>query len=134
MIKPKEDSNPITFSQQTIWIENGIMYIQIAENAVINIEEAKASSKYMKEVSKQPIPIIVYYPKGHTQSIEARNFYAKDPEHIKLYTACALLTDSPMGKVLANFFMGFNKPLKPTRMFTDLEAAEKWIDSFKTEN
>jgi len=129
MIIPKEECNPVVYPQQTIWLENGIMYILIAENAVIDLAAAKKSSEYMKEVSPQPMPLIIYYPKGHTQNIEARNYYAKDPTHIQLYTSCALLTDNPMARVLANFFMGFNKPLKPTRMFTNLEDAEKWIKS-----
>ncbi len=59
-------------------------------------------------------------------SKDARDYYALEktfPERIGI----ALLVDSYFSKVLANFFMGFSKPLIPTCLFNSREEAVEWL-------
>ena len=44
--------------------------------------------------------------------------------------ATALLTSSPVSKTIGNFFMGLNKPLSPTRLFTNSDKAIQWLHTF----
>ena len=60
---------------------------------------------------------------------EARSHYAGE-RTASIQRATALLVSSPLSATVANFFMGLNKPLSPTRMFTDPEHAIDWLKSY----
>ena len=45
-------------------------------------------------------------------------------------SAVAILIDSPLGKVLGNFFMRVSKPRYPSRLFTSEEEAMNWLKSY----
>lgn len=34
---------------------------------------------------------------------------------------------NPLSRVMANFFIGINKPLKPTKLFDDRDKAIAWL-------
>lgn len=42
-------------------------------------------------------------------------------------TRIGLVIDSGLSKVVGNFFLGLNKPLVPTRLFTSIDAAVAWL-------
>jgi hypothetical protein len=46
------------------------------------------------------------------------------------HSAVALLVDSPLSRVIGNFFMGLNKPLVPTRLFATEREARDWLRTF----
>lgn len=49
----------------------------------------------------------------------------------KVVKALALVSTSPLSKMLANLFFSFKPPSYPTKMFTDVEEAKKWIKQYK---
>jgi hypothetical protein len=70
--------------------------------------------------------IIVDIRKNKGISKEARDYYALEktfPERIGI----ALLIESHFSKILANFFLGFSKPMIPTKLFTSKEEAFIWL-------
>lgn len=58
-----------------------------------------------------------------------RQFYAS-PEANEFVKAMALLIASDTGRIIGNFFMTLNSPPSPCRMFTNVNAAVKWLKSF----
>lgn len=60
---------------------------------------------------------------------EARDYLAN--EGSELVAASAILVNSPVVRMMANFFIMVNKPNNPTRMFTDKESAIEWLSQFK---
>ncbi len=62
-------------------------------------------------------------------SREARMYYANE-RTASIQRATALLVDSPVSRVIANFFLGLNRPLSPTRMFTHQTQAILWLQTF----
>ncbi|CAN5259737.1 hypothetical protein BH09BAC5_BH09BAC5_28490 [soil metagenome] len=65
-------------------------------------------------------------------SDEARTMAAgKDIQHI--YKAMALVATSPAIKIVARFFIHFHKPPRPTKIFGTIDAAKKWLLTFKSE-
>jgi hypothetical protein len=60
---------------------------------------------------------------------DARSYFTA-PEHTDLFYAVAIVVKSPLGKAVGNFFLGLNKPIMPTRLFTEEAAAEAWIRGF----
>ena len=44
--------------------------------------------------------------------------------------AAAILSDSPIGNMIANFFINVSKPLRPTKIFTKEADAKKWLAQY----
>jgi hypothetical protein len=57
---------------------------------------------------------------------EARLFFAGE-ETAKVESAAALIIDSLLSRAIGNFFMGLNKPIIPTRLFTSEAEALAWL-------
>lgn len=58
---------------------------------------------------------------------EVRAYYSS----VEVSTARALLIESLVGQVIANFFISLNKPTVPTRLFTSEAEAVAWLKDFK---
>ena len=63
---------------------------------------------------------------------EARQYYAGE-RTASIQRATALLISSSVTIVIANFFMGLNKPLSPTRLFSESGPAIAWLKGFPDE-
>jgi hypothetical protein len=52
-------------------------------------------------------------------------------EEGNLYTlADALVVNSTALKLIANFYISFNKPVRPTKLFNSQEKAVEWLKTF----
>ncbi len=56
----------------------------------------------------------------------SRVFYA-GPKGAEMYVAYAIVIGSPLTRALGNLFLGLNKPLIPTRLFTSRDDARRWL-------
>ena len=125
-------AEPIVKTATSInWIQNGILFSKNTGDEKITLDEAKTITSAFRKLSPVPLPLLVdlAIPKGQTR--EAREYFAKDPTHLETYTAVGLLISNPISKVLANFFLGLNKPDRPTKLFTNIEEAVLWLSEFK---
>ena len=66
-------------------------------------------------------------------SDEAREWLATD-EANELIPAMAILTNNPIQKLLANFYLMLSKPSMPTRLFTDKDKALRWLKLYLQQN
>ena len=62
-------------------------------------------------------------------SKEARDYFANE-RTASIQRATALLISSPVSRIIGNFFTGLNKPISPTRLFTDPHKAIQWLHTF----
>ncbi|MCK5176989.1 MAG: hypothetical protein KAQ92_04650 [Candidatus Aenigmarchaeota archaeon] len=76
--------------------------------------------------------LLVYLSNIKQLSREARLLFSGS-ETLKISIAAALLINSPMGKVIGNFFLGLNKSEYPIKLFLNEEDAIKWLRTFKEE-
>lgn len=74
-------------------------------------------------------PVLVDMSNVRAMSREARAYYA-GPEPPKYNNAVAMVTQSNFGRIVANFFMSLTTQRIPTRMFNNVEDAEKWLMQF----
>jgi hypothetical protein len=74
-------------------------------------------------------PILVDFTDMRSVSRDARKYFAGE-ETAKIESAAALLVRSPLARAIGNFFMGFNKPSIPTRLFTSEAEALEWLRGF----
>jgi Icc-related predicted phosphoesterase len=93
-----------------------------------SLEMNEALIKITKSVSHK---IIVIAGDLSLNDSDSRNFSstkkAADP-----ILAISLVTKSLPQKLIANFIVSFQKPLVPTRTFSKLEDAEKWLSKDKS--
>ena len=91
------------------------------------IENVQASS--VLGVGKRR-PLLVDMRQIKSQTREARTYYT-GPEGTRCYTAAAVLVDSPVSRLIANFLLGFNKSATvPSRLFTSEPEAIEWLKTF----
>ncbi len=101
----------------------------------INLGQAE-----MEDLLKQAIELttpnkyfaIIDTTAPYDSSLEARNFYAES-EYSKYRFADAFIVNSLSMRLLVNFFITFNKPKIPSKMFNDKESAHQWINILKQE-
>lgn len=111
------------------WIETGIVFFVYKENSSIDLN---AAQKILEDRIK--FQKYVDYPiycdiRGMKRADKlARDFLAKEGSS---YTkGVAIVVDSPMTKIIGNFYLGLNKPTSPTKMFTNRQEALEYLTQF----
>ena len=74
-------------------------------------------------------PLLVNLGKIKSIDRESRA-YLGGVEAEKNVNSTALITSSPVGRIIGNFMMGLNKTLYPTRLFTEEQEALEWLRGF----
>ena len=106
--------------------QDGIVRLTWIPNAEVTLASAKESVAAIKTLSQGKIrPLLVDMRSTKSMDREARAYYVR-PEQ-KATNAVALLADSAVSRVLANFFLRINKPTIPTQMFTSETEALEWL-------
>jgi len=117
------ETNKIKF---TIRPDN-ILQTECFPNTVMNLEDGKESTRVSAEmVNFKPLPLLCDLTNVVKMSQECRKHFA-GPEHAATFSKCALIVTNPISRLIGNFFLGLNKPLKPTRLFTSKEEGLKWL-------
>jgi len=111
---------------------DGIVYLEYHENDLLELEVAKDMVEdriiFCEGVT---YPHLFDFTKVKKFTKQARDYFANEGND--LVSASALLIDSQIVKMMANFFIVVNKPKNPTKMFTDKDLALKWLDRYKND-
>jgi hypothetical protein len=97
--------------------------------AAANID---AQEKIRDKIGVRQTRAVIDMRRVRAISREAREYYANE-RTASIQQATALLVGSKLTQVIANFFMGLNKPVSPTRMFTNPDEALAWLATFPDE-
>ena len=111
----------------------GILRIKVIEGAHMTVAALEEDARLNIELTGDKKALALYDARGFfTIEPKAREYLKSgiiDPTRI----ATAVLTNRLAVRILANFFMRFNKPKTPMKMFSHEEAALKWLRSFRRE-
>lgn len=111
----------------------GILVMKVLEGAHISLTSLKEDALLNDELTGGAKVLALYDSRGFfTIEPEAREYLKSgiiDPTRI----ATAVLTKGLATTLLVNFFISFNKPKTPMKMFTSETAARKWLLSFRSE-
>ncbi len=130
--KLSETLNVIDNVNYNIILRNrGLCEISFKSTGVITLDVAQ-------ELTKE---IIDFYPNGYCVmayaddvminiSPEARDYFAKAPEILKLRKAQALITQNLGQQLLADFYVNFYTHPCPTKTFSNKKDAFIWISRF----
>ena len=84
------------------------------------------------QIISGPRPTMVLMQDMARVEREARAFFASEEYMRRLSSQTALVVGSPVSRVIANFFVGLNRPAYPCRAFDDPELAVSWLRRFIT--
>lgn len=117
------------------WLDaDGVLIIMNKPKDVHSGEDALENVKFTQSFCNDvPRLLLIDVTKIRSMTREAREMYKMEGSTGRIL-AVALVTSSLAGRILANFFLNFNKPEAPTRLFNNYNAAHTWLLSIKKEN
>ena len=111
---------------------DGIVISICKPGAEQTLEDARENIQAVISLSPEKgVRLFTDYTGLKSNTAECQEYYAGE-EVARYFTACAILSDSMIGKVIDNFFMGINKPKTPTIIFTKREKAMDWLVTFSS--
>ncbi len=106
---------------------DNILHTECFPNTEMTLDDGKESTRISVEmVNYTPLPLLCDLTNVVKMSQECRKHFAGE-EHAKTFSKAALIVTNPISKIIGNFFLGLNKPLKPTRLFTSKEEGLQWL-------
>lgn len=114
----------------TLYQEN-IYMLTFEDDYEVELEDAIEIDKTFIKITNNTKFSVIVDARDKFSSItnDARNFFANDPEIIPIREKIAIVVNNMPTKILANFFMRFNRPQTPTKVFNNLEEAVKWLSN-----
>ena len=127
-LQPPKDAKVIKTRSGVTWLnEDKIIISRMNKGVKIQLAEAKKEVKCVADISGDSrLPLLVDMRPVKEISGEARAYFSG----AETYCALALLVDSPLSMLIANFFIGLNKTRMPTKLFTNETAAIKWLKGY----
>jgi hypothetical protein len=121
----------VTTRTQRVWLDDqGILHAEALPGAELTRADAEQTVAVQWELGGQRRrPVLVDLRRIKTMDRGARTYYA-GAETARVNDAAALLVGSPLTRVIGNFFMGLNKSLVPTRLFSSEPEAIVWLRDF----
>jgi hypothetical protein len=116
-----------------IWMDGeGIVRIKVLEGAQIDVDDLKDRLKIIKKLTDGKRALVLSDGTAFYHiSKEAATFLA-GKETAEAFIAMALFATSLANKLIANFFINFNRPLVPVMVFNEEKEALKWLRSFSS--
>ena len=98
------------------------------DGAIVDGDDAQELMEHAKALTAIPLPTLILARDVRRVTREARACFASrrsNPHASKV----AIVVESSLSRVIANFFMGLNRPEFPTRLFNDEQEAREWLAS-----
>ncbi len=110
-------------------IGNLIFRIEFFNGAGIDLTDAELIHETLTSLAQgNKYCILLDAQHQFTTTPESRAFVAKK---VSGRIAFAIVTKSIANRLVGNFFIQFNKPVSPTRLFADEDAAIQWLKEQK---
>ncbi len=121
------DSRESSFYSMRIY--NGIIFHAIIKSRVtISIELMEEGYRFLRDNGGGKFYNIFEFERFSDVEPEVRAWAARNSGN-KFTLADAIVINSLPHKILADFYMRFNRPAKPTRIFSDFDKAVLWIET-----
>ena len=106
------------------WDEsNGVVRSDYLPGVVCGLDDARAIYAEVDELGRRESPICVDLRAAPTIHRSARQYFMNESR----FSAVAMLVDSAVTRMLANFFLRLDTSSGETRMFTDEADALAWL-------
>jgi hypothetical protein len=109
---------------------DGIIHSHTSSGIDFNIESLKEFNLVMaKMVNYRMTPLLLTLDEFAIPPVETRTFWAKK-DSCTYASAEAYISGNIGHTIIGNFYLKFNKPGRPTKIFKDEEDAVMWLKTF----
>jgi len=109
---------------------DGIVHSHTSGSQEFNVSSLKKFSVVMGNmVQHKPTPLLLTLDEFAIPPAETREFWSQK-EACPYASAEAYIASNFSHKFIGNFYLRFNKPGRPTRIFSKQEEAIKWLRTF----
>ena len=124
-------NNVISTRAGKVWLEDdGILRQEFNLNTELTLQDAQESITAFAKLSEgRPALVLVRMQGMKSATREARQYFEETVTPTS-FIAVAGLTSSAVNRVIGSFFLRFNKPNSPLRLFTSETEALKWLKGF----
>jgi hypothetical protein len=124
-----DDSGVITHPKFRMWLRpDGIVAMVFAPRIATDLADALAAVDAMTELTRgRRSPLLVYLHGAGPQDRPARAEFARRDDVV---SAVALIVDTPLTRMIGNFYLTVSKPIAPTRLFDNEASALAWLQEF----
>ena len=125
-----EDKPTFVLDSVRVWFESPtLLCVSARAHEQVSAADAVKIMSWAVETTKGERYKVLYIPeKGSNVSPELRAMLA-DPERAKRIIADAMVVASFPHRLLADFYLRFNKPAVATKLFSNEEAARRWLET-----
>jgi hypothetical protein len=114
-----------------MWISNGIIFIEYKPRLVMNVDIAKQIVSDRIKVSNGVSRPMLLDIRNLVSTDRVTMKYYKTQEVVKYVSSAAIITGSALGSLAGNIFLTLERPLIPTKLFTDESKALEWLEKYK---
>ena len=132
-MKVPEHAKTLDLGNSIIWIDDeGIMRSTPVDGPVVDPtrEEITANMKRLRAFlgGRKVCMVVESNPNSRPPAKDMRDFVAEQLSSIA--KAMAIVTSSPLSRMIANLFFSFKPPSYPMKMFTSEEEAVAWVRQY----
>ena len=110
--------------------DNGIVQLNTDDNAYFTINEAKEYVVALEKITKGIPHLILKVPGIHASVDNETRSYMATHEALRFSISEAVVVRNLGQRILGNFYLKFDKPIKLVRLFDNIENGEKWLLDF----
>lgn len=130
MLTKPTSANVMEWPTSTAWFDESGILCSISKKASSpTLEETKkVIEDFRSIIGNKKVCLLIDVTYTSESSREIREYVAEEfPKFIK---AIAMVSDSALGKMLANIFFTLKSQPYPTKMFTDETEAKNWLKQY----
>jgi len=113
----------------TIWRDDdGIIHVVSHEGSVVTPDAARDSLRIVHSLiaEGEQCPVLVDIRRVRSLDRKVRVLFS-GPQTVRFTLAAAMVVDSPLSRMVGNFFLTLHRPPFPTRMFSSEDEALAWL-------
>jgi hypothetical protein len=112
-------------------LTDDIVRVEIREKDMVTAKEAGQMNDAIGELSGGKEVFVMILAEDAAQFDRSAREFSASAAGTQFTKADALVVRNLAQRILANFYISFNKPLKPSRVFNSEEEAREWFGKFK---
>ncbi|MBR9652738.1 hypothetical protein [Thalassovita aquimarina] len=110
--------------------EDGIIRVSSPPGTIDTLATARENARaFDKLCGGKKRPVLIYMEGTREEPQDVRRFYSDLSLSIPV-AASALIVSTPVSKVIGSFYIGFNRPRHPIKLFTSESEAIEWLKGY----
>ncbi len=110
--------------------DDGIVRTKVKPLAEVSLKESIENSRAVNSFkTEKKYPLLIDSRNIKSITKEARDYFSIRNRETRI-NSFAVIINSPLSRVIGNFFMGLNKPSVPAKLFNNEADAINWLKQY----